>query len=474
MADAVASQRLKFFDAVFYAIAVGIGMRWIAVAAAVGPASLPLWTLALFTFFLPLAAATAELTARFEGEGGIYAWARDALGPLSGFLCGWFYWISLMPYFAGILVFLSGLIIAALGGDPKSAGLSISTSIIISLIVIGVQLAGLRYGKWLPNIGTAGGWVVFAMLMLLALVLAIEGRSATDFVHSSYLARPNFDTAILWGTMVFAYSGIESLGFLRNEIEGGMRTIRRALAVVGIGSLIVYVGGTSAFLIVLPKSALTRLSGFPDALRLGFSNVGLAWFGIFAIALFALTMFGGFTAWFGVGARLPFAAGLDHFLPATFGKRHARTGAPVAAILLQGGLMLAIMVLSQAGASVAGAYDLLVSMSIITVAIPYMFMFAAYAKCARMLPVPGAWAPPGGHRTSLVLAWAGQISTIVAIACSLAPNAGDPSPMLSLVKIVLSALVMLGWGLFFYWLADRRRRMATALSSLSPGIGGKG
>jgi glutamate:GABA antiporter len=466
MAEAVASHRLKFFDAVFYAIAVGIGMRWIAVAAAVGPASLPLWTLALFTFFIPLAAATAELTARLEGEGGIYAWARDALGPLSGFLCGWFYWISLMPYFAGILVFLSGLFIAALGGDPKSAALSVSISFVVSLIIIGVQLAGLKYGKWLPNIGTVGGWVVFVMLILLALVLAIQGRSATDFLHSSYLASANFDTAILWGTMVFAYSGIESLGFLRNEIDGSMRTILRVLVIVGIGSLIIYVGGTAAFLIVLPKSALTRLSGFPDALRLGFAHVGLAWFGTLSIALFALTMFGGFTAWFGVGARLPFAAGLDNFLPAAFGRRHPKTGAPVAAIVLQGGLMLAIMVLSQAGASVAGAYDLLVSMSIITVAIPYLFMFAAYAKCARMEPVTGAWAPPGGRRTSLALAWIGQISTVIAIACSLAPNAGDPSPMVSFVKIVLSALVMLGWGLFFYWFADQKRKAQTTRSAI--------
>ncbi|HEY3636923.1 MAG TPA: APC family permease [Rhizomicrobium sp.] len=452
------AQRLKFLDAAFYAIAVGIGMRWVAVAAAVGPASLPLWTLALFTFFVPLAAATAELTARFEGEGGIYVWARDALGPLSGFLCGWFYWISLMPYFAGILVFLSGLIIAAFGGDPKSVGLSLSISVIVSLLVIGVQLAGLKYGKWLPNIGTAGNWVVFAMLVVVALVLGIEGRSATDFLHNSYLAPASFDTAILWGTMVFAYSGIESLGFLRNEIDGGMRTIIRVLAIVGIGSLVVYVGGTAAFLIILPKSELTRLSGFPDALRLGFAHVGFGYLGIVAIALFALSMLGGFTAWFGVGARLPFAAGLDNFLPPAFAKRNPRTGAPVAAILLQGGLMLAIMVISQAGASVAGAYDLLVAMSVITVAIPYVFMFAAYAKCARLDPVPGAWAPPGGRRTIYVFAWIGQISTIIAIICSLAPNGGDPNPVTSFVKIVLSTLVMLGWGLFFYWFASQKRK----------------
>jgi amino acid transporter len=308
------------------------------------------------------------------------------------------------------------LIISAFGGDPKNALLSISISLVISLIVIGVQFAGLKFGKWPPNIGTAGAWTVFAMILFLALVLGFEGKSATDFFHSSYLAPANFDTAILWGTMVFAYSGVESLGFLRNEIEGGMRTILWVLAIVGVGSLVIYIGGTSAFLIVLPQSALTRLSGFPDALRLGFAHVGFAYLGTVAIALFALTMLGAFTAWFGVGARLPFAAGIDNFLPPVFARRNPRTGAPVAAILLQGALMITIMAISQAGASVAGAYDLLVSMSILTVSIPYVFLFAAYAKSARMPAIPGAWTPPGAQRTSRFLAWLGQISTLIAIA----------------------------------------------------------
>ncbi len=460
MSESAAPQKLRFLDTALYTLAIGTGMRWIAVAAAVGPASLPLWILALFTFFIPLAAATMELTTRVESEGGIYAWARDALGPLPGFICGWFYWISLMPYFATILVFTSGLILSAFGGDPKDAGLSFSISIAMSFLVTGVQLAGLKYGKWLPNFGTAGGWTVLFIIIAIAFALGVRGHGATNFLHSSYIAPLNFDTAILWGTIMFAYSGVEALAFLRNELEGGMRTVRRVLEILGIGSLVIYIGGTAAFLVVLPQSELTRLAGFPDALRLGLHHVGLAGLAPLALGLFALSMLGGFTAWFGVGARLPFAAGIDHFLPPLFARRHSKTGAPVAAILLQGGLMLALVILSQAGTSVAAAYDLLVAMSILTVAIPYVFMFAVYLKCARMPSVPGAWAPPGGRRTSVALAWLGQISTLIAIACSLAPNTGDAHPVAGLLKIVLSTVAMLVVGLMLYWLATRRRLSA--------------
>lgn len=458
MTDSASAQKLSLLDTALYAIAAGIGLRWIVFAAAVGPASLPLWAVALLTFYIPLAAATAELTARFNGEGGIYLWARDALGPRSGFLCGWFYWISLMPFFAGLLVFMSGLVVAIFGGDPKDAALCLSISVAVSLFVIGIQLAGLKYGKWVPNAGTAGIWIVFAIIVATATFLGFRDGSATDFLHARWLVPFNFDTALLWGTIVFAYAGVESLGFLRNEMEGGLKTVVRVLLVVGAGSLVIYVIGTSAFLVVLPQNELTRLAGFPDALRLGLRNAGAAWLAPLAIGLFVVSALGSFTAWFGVGARLPFAAGLDHFLPPAFARRSARTGAPVTSILVQGAIMLALVVVSQAGTSVAGAYDLLVAMSILTVAIPYVFAFLAYMRCARLSAIAGAWAPPGGKRTSLMLAWLGLISTLIAIACSLAPNSGDAHPLVALAKIALSTLAMLIVGLMFYWLADRKRK----------------
>src|SRR5580704_6929771 len=105
MSDIKAPQ-LKFLETALYAIVMNIGLRWLPVAAAVGPSAFPIWILALIVFYIPLGSASAELTTRFPGEGGIYTWVRDTHGPLMGFLCGWFYWFALMPFFAGILYFL--------------------------------------------------------------------------------------------------------------------------------------------------------------------------------------------------------------------------------------------------------------------------------------------------------------------------------------------------------------------------------
>jgi amino acid transporter len=197
--------QLKFLDAALYAVIMNTGLRWLPVAAAVGPASFSLWSLALVTFFVPLAAATAQLTERFAAEGGIYAWVRETYGPMAGFLCGWFYWFSLMPYFAGILYFLSGLTMAALGADPHDKTLYLVFSIGLGVFVTAFQFVGLAFNRWLTNFGAAGSWLIFVLLAGLALYFLAHHQSATNFATSSYLPKLDFNTAILWGTIVFAY-----------------------------------------------------------------------------------------------------------------------------------------------------------------------------------------------------------------------------------------------------------------------------
>ena len=180
-------------------------------------------------------------------------------------------------------------------------------------------------------------------------------------------------------------------------------------------------------------------------------------------------MLGAFVGWFGVGAQLPFAAGLDNFLPPAFGWRHPRTGAPVAAILLQAGVTLMIVILSQMNSTVAAAYDILVAMSIVTVAIPYLFMFATQFVCAGRSPPADGRAPLGGALASRALAMLGGLSTMIAIVCSVLPNSGDPHPLQSVLKIVLSSLGALIVGLLFYaWATRQRLRKAVPLISSAP------
>src|SRR5579859_5763541 len=109
-----AAKTLGFADLFFYASSMALSIRWISAAAA-GPASLWIWVLAVVVFSGPLIVATAELTTRFAGEGGVYVWTEEAFGQFWGFLCGWLYWTSNLPFFAAMLVFMLNLLALALG-----------------------------------------------------------------------------------------------------------------------------------------------------------------------------------------------------------------------------------------------------------------------------------------------------------------------------------------------------------------------
>src|SRR3984885_4818548 len=283
MADAAAAPRLKFLDTALYAIVMNIGLRWLPVAAAVGPAAFPMWVLALVTFYVPLACASAELTTRSTDEGGIYSWVRDAHGPLVGFLCGWFYWFALMPFFAGILYFLVGLIEAATGLPTHDTTLNFGLSLSIGILIIAFQTVGLRYGKWLTNFGAGGSWTIFLIIAGVAAYIAFRGGSATHFAKGPWLPAMNFDTAILWGSLVFAYSGVEGVAFVRNDIEGGMHTILCVFAILGAAMALIYMVGTAAMLVILPQSELTRLAGLADVPHVTFGPVGVAGLGAIAI-----------------------------------------------------------------------------------------------------------------------------------------------------------------------------------------------
>ena len=353
-------------------------------------------------FSVPLIVATAELTGRFPGEGGVYTWTGGTFGPFWGFLCGWLYWVSNLPFFSGVLVFMLNLLALAMGpaGKPllDQPWLFTTVAVALSIAVGALHHFGLGTGKWLSNIGGAANFVLIGLLAITAIGVGLKQGSATDFVHSSY--RPPLDAngAILWATMVFGVAGSEALAFMRNDVRGGMRTVLAVLATVALVQIAFYFAGTGSLLVILSPQAATRLSGLPDALILGLKTLGLGQIAPLVLFSAFLCSLGSYSAWFGVGARLPFAAGIDAYLPAAFGRRDPRSGAPVVSVAVQTVIVAVIVVISQAGESLKAAYDFLVAMTVLSYTLPFLFLFAVFLAVQRRAPPADAWRTPGGPK----------------------------------------------------------------------------
>jgi amino acid transporter len=176
--------------------------------------------------------------------------------------------------------------------------------------------------------------------------------------------------------------------------------------------------------------------------------------------LVTLNALGGVGGWFAATARLPFVAGIDRFLPEAFGRLHPRWRTPYVALIVQAVIAGVFIFLGQAGTSVRGAYDALVSMGIIAYFIPFLFMFAAMIALQREPAGPGVMRVPGGKPVAIALASLGFFVTAVSIVLACIPPDEEPNKTLAVVKVVGSSLLLVAIGAVVYLLGRRRAQSA--------------
>jgi len=467
----VAEEKLKrelgFRDVILFYIVSGLSLRWIATAAAAGQSAIAVWVLGFCGFFLPLAGCVLELSSRYPQEGGLYIWTREAYGEFAGFMAAWTYWMSNLPYFGAVLYFAASSLLFA---TPRAQHLAdvnayflIFTASMLTLITV-LNVLGLNIGKWLNNLGAVGMALPVLILIVLGLLSFSRFGSATHFTWAGAIPQAHVRDLIFWSTIFFAFSGCECASFMGEEIKDARRVVPRALVIAGVLITVGYIAGTVAMLVALPLSSITGLAGFMTAIDFLCSRLGLAALVAPVAILVGISNVGAAAAYLSATARLPFVAGINHYLPPVFGRIHRRWRTPYVAIISYGLAGILFGLLSQAGTSVKGTYDLMVSMSVITYFIPYLFLFASMIRLQSRPSESGAIRLPGGKRFAIPLACLGFFSTSAAIILSMFPAEDERNPKAALFKLIAMTLVLLFAGMAVYWRGQRSISRAAALA----------
>ena len=129
-------------------------------------------------------------------------------------------------------------------------------------------------------------------------------------------------------------------------------------------------------------------------------------------------------------------------------------------MLTQFALGVIFIFLGQAGTSVKGAYNVLVSMGVITYFIPYLYLFAAMIKLQREPAGPDVIRVPGGKTMATLVATLGFLTTTATIALSLIPQPDEPNKALALIKIVGATTGLVLVGAWIYAAGKRRAAIA--------------
>jgi glutamate:GABA antiporter len=445
-------------DVFLFYIVSGLSLRWIATAAAAGPSAFAVWVLGFLGFFLPLAGCVLELSSRYPDEGGLYIWTREAYGEFAGFMAAWAYWMSNLPYFGAVLYFAASSLLFT---TPRAQHLADTNLYFLAftagtlVLITALNVIGLGVGKWLNNLGAIGMALPIIILIGLGAISFYRFGSATHFTWAAAVPHVQVRDLIFWSTIFFAFSGCECASFMGDEIKDARRVVPRALLLAGVVITLGYLAGTLAMLVALPSSSISGLGGFMTAIDFLCRRLGIAALIAPVAVLVGISNVGAAAAYLSSTARLPFVVGINHYLPAVFGRIHARWKTPYVALVCYGLAGILFGVLSQAGTSVRATYELLVSMSLIAYFIPYLFVFAAMIRLQSRPYPPGALRLPGGKRVAIPLACVGFFSTSAAIILAAFPAEDERNPGTALFKIVAMTLVLLLAGMAVYLRAQR-------------------
>ncbi|HUO51440.1 MAG TPA: APC family permease, partial [Gemmatimonadaceae bacterium] len=321
-----------------------------------------------------------------------------------------------------------------------------------------LNVVGLRTGKWLHNVGAVSNWAPVPILIIVAIIAHHRFGSATAFDAASLAPHAGRKDIFLWSSIVFALAGSEAMAFLRHEVPDTHRTFPRALLLSGVICAAGYILGTIAILVILPVRQVSGMGGIVDAAAAGGARIG--WLGLVPLiaAMLVVSNVGGVGAWLTATARLPFVAGIDRYLPAAFGRLHPRFGTPHRSFFWQAGLATAFILLSEAGTTVAGAYQVLVSMGIISYFLPYLFTFASLWRVQTMPAGPEVIRVPGGAVVARLLAASGFTVTAAGILLSCLPDPGEANKPFAVAKVVGSSVLLVVIGQLVYRRGARARR----------------
>jgi amino acid transporter len=456
---------MGFWDVLLFNIATVLGPRWIAAAGHNGTSSISLWVLAALFFFIPGAFVINELSSRFPEEGGLYVWAKEAFGDFHGFVAGWTYWIYTVFYFPGLLLASASMSAYVLGGRgaelAQDRGFLLAVSVALLLVAVVLNIIGLNIGKWLQNAGGVSTYVPLMMLAAVALLVYAKHGSATHFTWANMMPTWNLDTVNFWSQIAFAFTGLELVASMSEEVRDPRRTLPRG--VFGAGALIafMYVVGTFAILTLVPAGNLDPKSGVFQAIGVGAGILKVGFIGILAAILVTVGNAGGVGSTVAGVARIPFVVGIDRYLPRAFGNIHPKWKTPHISMLVQAAASGAILFLSQIQTStVQAAYQLLILAAIILYFIPFLYMFAAVIKLAGRPDRKNnerAILVPGGRLGVWIAGGCGFFVVLLSIGLSLFPPGEETNKIAFEVKLVGGTLASILLGLILYWRGARAK-----------------
>jgi amino acid transporter len=278
----------------------------------------------------------AEAGSRVSLTGGPYAYVEVAFGPFVGFLSGFLLWMVLTFAMAAVATVLAAGI-----GALVPALASRTASVVLLLLVYGafatINVLGVGRSARLNTVLTAAK-------ILPLILLVVGGIFAVDPNHLVVTHAPDLGTLARSSILlIFAFAGIEAALVPSGEVKDPARTVPRAIFLAMATVTLLYALLQFVAQGVLgPALATSKAAPLADAAGIALGG----WARQLLLVGAVVSMLGHAGAMTLATPRTLFAFARDGFLPAALARTHAVYRSPVAAILVQCAIVLALAISS--------------------------------------------------------------------------------------------------------------------------------
>jgi amino acid transporter len=457
-------RELRLRDLVPMQVVMIVWLGWAGFAAKQGSSQIVLWLLAIFLFYLPLAAVVMKLSRAMPIEGGAYQWVKEGISPFAGYMAAWNLTIYTITAFATIGSFLADGFAYAAG--PKGAWMLTSRPFALTLTAIACLIAyvfnvrGLHLAKWWSN---AGSLLTIAMFLALLCLLIKAWVTSAPLARASFsLAWPGFSIltlSVFAKVAVGALSGFDSSAVFSQECRKPENDVARSVLIAAPLIALMYILGTSAVLAYIPPAKVDVSAAVPQVMQAGLGATALART-LTAIVAGAsgFSFLASMVIIVGMVARLPMVAGWDGLLPRWWSALHPTYRTPSKAVGVVAIALMFLGVLSLLGAGNQEAVQVGASVDIGSLCIMYMLLFAVAVFGFRSR----TWRPGVVIRIGALTAF---LIAFISLIFNIAPIGDVASRGLFAVKVVAAICATNAIGAFLYWRGSRRAQ----LHSTNPG-----
>jgi amino acid transporter len=370
-------------------------------------------------------------------------------------------------YFPGLLLAsasMSAYIFAGRGSElAQDRTFLLTVSLALLLVAVVLNIIGLNIGKWLQNAGGVGTYLPLMMILGVALLLWSRQGSLTHFTWADLMPHWDWDTVNFWPQLAFAFTGLELVSVMSEEVRDPRRVFPGAIFASGGLIALMYIAGTIAVLMILPSESVDTKSGVFQAMAQGSTALRMAAAGVIAALLVTVGNLGGVGSTVAGVARIPFIVGIDRYLPEAFGKIHPKWKTPYISILVQAVISGVILLLAQISDTMRGAYQILVDAATILYFIPFLYMYAAAIKLYALpdrRENKSAVLIPGGRAGVILASGFGLLVVAIGIVLSFIPPGDTTSKILFETKLVAGTVLSVMLGLILYYRGAREKNTA--------------